>query len=48
MSETMGQWDRLVDIFGCRWDEENIPACAADNMLIAWPSLIAGIQHHFG
>lgn len=44
----MEEWGRLVDIFGCRWDEGNIPACAADNMLIAWPSLIVGIQHHFG
>lgn len=37
----------MADIFGCSWDEETIPECAADNICIAWPSLFAGIDKGF-
>lgn len=43
----MNQWDQLVDIFGCRWNDEVIPESAADNMCIAWPSVIHCIQNAF-
>lgn len=43
----MNQWDALADIFGCRWDDVEIPACAADNICIAWPSMLAGINRAF-
>lgn len=39
-------WNRLADIFGCPSEEGSIPACAADNICIAWPSVencIAGV-----
>lgn len=40
-------WDKLISVFGCRWDEEEIDAGLADNILIAWPSIIHGIERHF-
>lgn len=43
----MNQWNQMADIFGCSWDEETIPECAADNICIAWPSLFAGIDKGF-
>ncbi|MCX5876138.1 MAG: class I SAM-dependent methyltransferase [Deltaproteobacteria bacterium] len=43
----MNQWDTLTDIFGCRWDEAEIPACAADNICIAWPSMLSGVDRTF-
>lgn len=33
-------WNRLADIFGCPSEEGSIPACAADNICIAWPSIV--------
>lgn len=38
------QWNELVDIFGCTWNEDQIPETAADNICIAWPSIIKGIE----
>jgi len=40
----MNQWNQLTDIFGYSWDEDNIPECAADNICIAWPSIINCIK----
>jgi SAM-dependent methyltransferase len=40
----MSQWDQLADIFGCKWNESSIPECAADNICIAWPSIINCIE----
>jgi 2-polyprenyl-3-methyl-5-hydroxy-6-metoxy-1,4-benzoquinol methylase len=38
------QWNQLTDIFGCKWEEDSIPECAADNICIAWPSIIECIE----
>lgn len=43
----MNHWNQLTDIFGCNWDEDAIPECAADNICIAWPSIINGIEEVF-
>ncbi len=43
----MNQWDQLTDIFGCRWNEDAIPECVADNICIAWPSIINCIKKVF-
>jgi 2-polyprenyl-3-methyl-5-hydroxy-6-metoxy-1,4-benzoquinol methylase len=40
----MSQWNQLADIFGCQWEEDSIPECAADNICIAWPSIIECIE----
>lgn len=40
----MNHWNKLTDIFGYSWDEDAIPECAADNISIAWPSIINGIE----
>lgn len=40
----MNQWNNLVDIFGATWDEQNIPSVAADNVCIAWPSILQCIN----
>lgn len=41
------QWNELVDIFGCEAIDDTVPETAADNILIAWPSIIRGIEQHF-
>lgn len=43
----MNHWNQLTDIFGCNWNEDTIPECAADNICIAWPSIINGIEKAF-
>lgn len=43
----MNQWDQLTDIFGCKWTEDAIPGCVADNICIAWPSIINCIKKVF-
>lgn len=43
----MNQWDQLTDIFGCKWNEDTIPECMADNICIAWPSIINCIKKVF-
>jgi len=43
----MNHWNQLSDIFGCSWNEDTIPECAADNICIAWPSIINGIKKEF-
>ncbi|HIJ90808.1 MAG: class I SAM-dependent methyltransferase [Desulfobulbaceae bacterium] len=40
----MNQWNQLVDIFCCKCHEDTIPECAADNICIAWPSIIKCIN----
>jgi 2-polyprenyl-3-methyl-5-hydroxy-6-metoxy-1,4-benzoquinol methylase len=44
----MNPWDEMADIFGSPWDAAKIPECAADNILIAWPSMLSGIRKQFG
>lgn len=39
----MNPWDQLADLFGCRWDEAEIPACAADNIAIAWLAILSAL-----
>jgi len=41
------QWDQLAETFGAAWDDDTIPACAADNIGIAWPSLLSCIEREF-
>ncbi|PLX48621.1 MAG: hypothetical protein C0613_10590 [Desulfobulbaceae bacterium] len=43
----MSQWNKLTDIFGCNTHGDVIPECAADNICIAWPSVIEGIKKQF-
>ena len=43
----MNQWNQLTDVFGCKWTEDAIPECAADNICIAWPSIIHCIEKVF-
>lgn len=43
----MNQWDQLTDIFGCKWTEDAVPEYAADNICIAWPSIINCIEKVF-
>ena len=43
----MSQWDQLTDIFGCTWNDDTIPAAAADNICMAWPSILACIDKAF-
>ena len=43
----MNQWNQLTEIFGCNWNEKSIPECAADNICIAWPSIVKGINNTF-
>lgn len=42
----MSQWNELADVFGSDGDSggNNIPDVAADNIYIAWPSIIKGIE----
>lgn len=35
----MSAWDSLAGTFASKVDEQDIPASAADNVLIAWPSI---------
>lgn len=42
--QNTNQWNELVDIFGHTGNDDQIPETAADNILIAWPSIIKGIQ----
>jgi SAM-dependent methyltransferase len=39
-------WDRLSDYFDTSKDEDEIPAGAADNILIAWPVFFRFIETH--
>src|ERR1700738_2101645 len=39
-------WDRLSDYFDTSKDEAEIPAGAADNILIAWPVFFRFIADH--
>ena len=41
---SVDQWNELADIFGSAGNEEDIPEAAADNICIAWPSIIKGIE----
>jgi SAM-dependent methyltransferase len=43
----MNQWDQLTDIFGCKWNEDAIPGSLADNICIAWPSILKCIGKFF-
>ncbi|HIJ79204.1 MAG: methyltransferase domain-containing protein [Desulfobulbaceae bacterium] len=43
----MNQWNQLTDIFSCNCSENTIPECAADNICIAWPSIISCIDQAF-
>ncbi len=36
-------WNALVDVFGQPWDSDSVPEYAADNIVIAWPSLRAAM-----
>jgi len=40
----MNQWNQLADTFGCAWDGNIIPDCAADNICVAWPSILKCIE----
>lgn len=40
----MNQWDNLSDYFNTHADPSKINSGAADNILIAWPSLLRGIK----
>jgi SAM-dependent methyltransferase len=40
-------WDRLSDYFDTSKDEKEIPAGAADNILIAWPVIFRFIETQF-
>lgn len=40
----MNEWDRLDDIFGCGYTDGALPAYAADNICIAWPSITGSID----
>ncbi|MEW6500311.1 MAG: class I SAM-dependent methyltransferase [Thermodesulfobacteriota bacterium] len=40
----MNSWNQLADLFGCRWDDAEIPACAADNVCIAWPAILTALD----
>src|SRR6185312_12796666 len=43
---TDNPWDRLSDYFDTSKDEDEIPAGAADNILIAWPVFFRFIADH--
>ncbi len=43
---TDNPWDRLSDFFDTSKDEDEIPAGAADNILIAWPVFFRFIEAH--
>ena len=43
---TDNPWDRLSDFFDTSKDEDEIPAGAADNILIAWPVFFRFIADH--
>lgn len=43
----MNQWNQLADVFGGSWDEGEIPECVADNICIAWPSILKCIDIEF-
>lgn len=43
----MNQWNELADIFACDSSSDAIPEYAADNICIAWPSIIAGMEKAF-
>lgn len=43
----MSQWNELIDIFGCAWNKDEVPECLADNICIAWPSMMSGIEKAF-
>ena len=40
----MNQWDKLSTYFNTHGDNSDIKSGAADNILIAWPSLLKGIE----
>ncbi len=40
----MNQWDKISDIFNSQDKQTKIPKTAADNILIAWPSIIKIIK----
>jgi len=42
--DTTPQWNELADIFACSWHDDQIPEAAADNICIAWPSMIKGME----
>ncbi len=41
----MNQWNQLTEIFGCKREDGSIPECVADNICIAWPSIIKCIEN---
>lgn len=44
---TTNQWDELADIFGqTETSDKGIPETAADNIFIAWPSILHGIENN--
>jgi SAM-dependent methyltransferase len=43
----MNPWNQLADEFGHKRDDEEIPEYAADNVCIAYPSIIRCIQNRF-
>lgn len=42
--KTTNQWNEVADIFGCTGNGKDIPETVADNILVAWPSIINGIE----
>lgn len=43
----MSQWNNMADIFGSAGIDNVIPECVADNICIAWPSIIRCIEKEF-
>ena len=43
----MNQWNQMVDIFGGSGTGDEIPEYAADNICIAWPSILNCIEKEF-
>ena len=43
----MNQWNQLKDVFGAAGGENEIPECAADNICIAWPSILKCIANEY-
>lgn len=41
----MNPWNQLVNVFGSTWDEEKVSGVAADNICIAWPSILQCIHN---
>lgn len=44
----MNPWDKLSNIFGDYAIGNDIPEGMADNILIAWPSILGFVNQHFG